>query len=176
MAKQWFVAVPKDGAFSVAVEGLLEKKYPIYLPFVYDRVAEGRKVRCEQELRYPGYIILAFDLTLDEHGPAKRTPGIDYLLPKGADPVPLPDDWVPTMRVYELRSYLRAKARSKPITRKDIHPHDKVMIDKAEHAAFGKEGEVMETSKYRAKVLVGLNIFNIELIHLRKVELEERAA
>jgi len=51
MAKQWFVAVPKDGAFSVAVEGLLEHKYPIYLPYVYDRVTEGRKIRCEQELR-----------------------------------------------------------------------------------------------------------------------------
>jgi transcription antitermination factor NusG len=139
-------------------------------------VPEGRKIRCEQELRYPGYIILAFDLSLNEHGPAKRTAGIDYLLPKGADPVPLPDEWVPEMRAYELRSYIRAKARSKPVTRKDIHRHDKVTIDLADHAAFGKEGEVMETSKYRAKVIVGLSVFNIPLIHLRKVEEEKEAA
>jgi len=90
--------------------------------------------------------------------------------------VPLPDDWVPTMRVYELRSYLRAKARSKPVTRKDIHRHDKVTIDLADHAAYGKEGEVMETSKHRAKIIVGLSIINIPLIHLRKVEKEEKEA
>jgi len=176
MAKQWFVAVPKDGAFTVAVEGLLDLGYPIFMSYTYERVTKGREIRCEQELRYPGYIILAFDLDLKEDGPALRTPGIDYLLPKGGRPVPLPDEFVPEMRIYDLRSYLRAKARTKPAIRKDIHRHDKVMIDKVGHAAFGKVGEVMETTKHKAKIIVDIRTCWIELIHLRKTELEEQAA
>lgn len=176
MAKQWFVAASKDGAFNVAVEGLLDRKFPIYLPYKYERRTLGRKVFADQEERYPGYIILAFDLDEDEDGPARLCPGVDYLLPKDGRPVPLRPDWVPTMRAYELRDYLAASAKSKPVARKDIRIRDQVTIDKAGHAAFGKQGEVIEVGKYRAKLLIGMQHCTIELIYLRKADAQEAPA
>jgi transcription antitermination factor NusG len=184
MGSAWFVIVTKEGGTRVAVEDLIEKRVPIYIPLVWKQVREGRAFRAKDEPRYPGYIFAMFDLVAEEDGPVRRCAGVEGILPLGQRPVPVrlegtgadgkPIDkdgaqWVASMRAHELAQWIAAQA--KPVPRKDIVRGDQVIIDKAA-AAYGVRGEVMDLRKYQAKVLIGLRMCWIDLIYLKKPDEE----
>lgn len=176
MSRNWFVATTKQNAEETAAGGLIEQGYEIYVPLKYTRQTDGHRVVAKSSLRFDGYVIIAFDLAAEEHGPIGNTRGITSLLPHGDRPSALPDNWVPEMRAYETLEFFRAKSRKKPEPRKDLQPGDMVKIDAKDDPFFGQIGELMRVENYTAKVLLGMLIKEIPEIDLRKVEEEDQRA
>lgn len=177
MSKAWFVGLVKDQQELKAAAALREQGYVVYLPKVYARQQDGRKIEARAHLRFTGYIFIAFDLALEQHGPISNTRGMDgsdgsALICTGTGtPIALPRGIIETLRGIEDDELARAVARKKPKPRTDLTPGDLVSIagDRS-HPAFGQRGHYLGSEKGWASVLGGIAVWKVPEIDLKKVE------
>ena len=80
MSKNWFVATTKHQQETLAAGNLREQGFGVDLPKRYWRQAEGKKIEPLSALRFTGYVFIAFDPAMEEHGPIGNTRGVDELL------------------------------------------------------------------------------------------------
>lgn len=179
MSKQWFVGLTKDQQELKAAADLRAQGYAVYLPKLYTRRQEGRKIEARADLRFTGYIFIAFDLALDEHGPISNTRGMDSpdgddgsaLICSGGIPVALPAGIIDTLRGIEDEELARAKARTKPPERLDLVPGQKVQINNVRDAFHGQVGTYLCSEKKGiATLLIGWWLKEVFEIDLKKVE------
>jgi transcription antitermination factor NusG len=175
--KKWYVGLCKGQQEWKAASNLRAQGYAVYLPKIYVRHQDGRRISAVAHLRFTGYIFIAFDLSLEEHGPISNTPGMDgsdgpALICSGAGtPIALPPGIVETLRAIEDDELARALHRKKPKPRTDLTPGDEVVIagDHA-HPAFGRKGHYLGSEKGWASVLGGMAVWKVAEIDLKKVE------
>lgn len=181
--RAWFVGLTKDQQELKAAAALREQGYVVYLPKIYLRHQDGRKIEARARLRFTGYIFIAFDLALEQHGPISNTRGMDgsdrsaLICSSAGTPLSLPSGVVETLRSIEDDELARAVARKKPVARKDLRPGDVVMIagDRS-HPAFGQKGHYLGSDKGWASVLGGIAVWKVAEIDLKKIEPTERKA
>lgn len=180
MAKQWFVGLTKDQQELKAAAELRAQGYVVYLPKIHSRHQDGRKIEARTHLRFTGYIFIAFDLALEQHGPISNTRGMDgsdgsALICSGAGtPIALPRGIIETLRAIEDDELARAIARKKPKARTDLIPGDLVSIaGDRDHPAFGARGHYLGSEKGWASVLGGIAVWKVPEVDLKKVELQE---
>lgn len=180
---QWYVGLCKDQQELKAAYELRAQGYAVYLPKLYTRHQDGRKIEARAWLRFTGYIFIAFDMALDEHGPISNTRGMDgsdgsaLICTASGTPIALRPGIIETLRGIEDDDLARAIARKKPMPRKDLTPGDAVQIlgDK-ENPAFGRKGIYLVTDKGWAEVLEGWVKWIVPEGDLKKFEQPERKA
>lgn len=184
--KAWYVGITKDQQEQRAAAGLREQGYVVYLPKMFVRHQDGRKIEAKAYLRFTGYIFIAFDVAREEHGPINNTPGMDgaegsalicYGSGEGRLPLALPPGIIETLRQIEDEDLARAVARKKPMPRKDLTAGDMVMIagDRT-HPAFGRRGAYLGTDKFEARVLEGWAVWRVPEVDLKKIDIAEGKA
>lgn len=183
MSRQWFVGLCKDQQELKAAAELRAQGYAVYLPKIYTRRQDGRKIEARADLRFTGYIFIAFDLSLDQHVPISCTRGMDgsdgcaLICSGGGNPISLPIGIIDTLRGIEDEELARAKARKKPIPRKDLVPGDLVQISgDRSHPAFGQRGNYLGSEKGWASVLGGIAVWKVAEVDLKKIEPPESRA
>lgn len=185
MMKAWYVGTTKEQQELRAAAELRAQGYGVYLPKRHERVQEGRKVWARSFIRFTGYIFIAFDFALDEHGPIRNTRGMDspdgeaspLIVDGQRKPLALPAGIIETLRGIEDEELARSLARKKPVPRLDLTPGDKVTIfGDRDHPAFGRKGEYLGTENFVAHVLEGWAIWKVPEIDLRKIETEGKQA
>lgn len=181
--KQFFVGMTKDQQELRAAAELREQGYVVYLPKIYYRHQDGRKIEARAALRFTGYIFITFDLQLEEHGPISNTRGMDgsdgsALICDGTrKPIALPSGIIERLRQIEDEEFFRAIARKKPKPRLDLVPGDMVSIAcDPHHAAHGRKGRFIGSEGGWAEVLEGWAIWKVAECDLRKIQQPERKA
>lgn len=182
MSIQCFVAVAKHQQDLRAVKNLREQGYGAHLAKLFRHPTDDDFHKGPFGLRYPGYVFVLFDLSLDEHGPINNTRGLDswngsaLLVNRDAVPLSLPKGYINSLRALEDEDFARAITRSKPEPRTDLFPGDEVLIDDKEHAAYGQRGVLLEIGKGIGKVLLGFMVWEISDVFLKKVEKQRKKA
>lgn len=182
----WYVGLCKDQQELKAASELRAQGYVVYLPKLYTRHQDGRKIEARAWLRFTGYIFIAFDLAQDQHGPISNTRGMDgsdgsdgsaLICTAAGTPIALRPGIVETLRGLEDEDLARAIARKKPLPRKDLTAGDTVQIlgDK-DNPAFGRKGIYLGTDKGWAEVLEGWVKWIVPEVDLKKFEQPERKA
>lgn len=186
MAKAWYVGLTKDQQELKAAAELRAQGYGVYLPKIYTRHQEGRKIEARAQLRFTGYIFIAFDLAREEHGPISNTRGMDspdghgsaLICTAAGTPIALSAGIIEILRAIEDDELARAVARAKPLPRKDLIPGDLVQItgDRG-HVAFGRRGHYLASEKDGwARVLEGMAVWIVPEVDLKKIEQQEKRA
>lgn len=183
MSKAWYVGLTKDQQELKAAAELRAQGYVVYLPKIHTRHQDGRKIEARTTLRFTGYIFIAFDLQLEQHGPISNTRGMDgsdgsaLICSGGGIPLALPPGIIETLRTIEDDELARAVARKKPQPRKDLVPGDLVQIagDRG-HPAFGQRGSYLGAEKGWASVLGGIAVWKVPEVDLKKIEQPEKRA
>lgn len=167
MAKIWHVGCTKDQQELRAAAELRAQGYVVYLPKIYYRHQEGRRIEARSTLRFTGYIFIFCHV--DELAPISGTRGMDS---GGGSAVlgPLPNGIIETLRVIEDEEFARAVARTKPRPRTDLTPGDWVEINQPDDPFHGKRGYYLGTEKGVARVLLGLVQKAIAECDLKKIE------
>lgn len=183
MNKRWYVGHCKDQQELKASAELRAQGYLVYLPKLYTRYQDGRKIEARAQLRFTGYIFIAFDLTREEHGPISNTRGMDgsdgsaLICTAAGTPIALRPGIVEALRGLEDEDLARAIARKKPLPRKDLTPGDAVVIDGDKmHPAFGRKGIYLGSDKGWAEVLEVWAKWVVPEVDLKKIEAPERKA
>lgn len=176
MSKAWYCAICKHQQELRAAKELRNQKYAVYLPKLYRHPTDDDFGRGPHGLRFPGYIFVAFDYELGEHGPINNTRGLDSwdgsaLLTNAKDiPLPLRQGFIEKMRALEDEDFEHAVSRAKPEPRTDLRDGDMVIINDPAHVAFGQRGLFMTNEHGIARVLLGRMSWEVEDFHLKKVE------
>lgn len=181
--RNWYVGLCKDQQELKAAAALRAQSYMVYLPKTYTRHQDGRKIEARAWLRFTGYIFIAFDMALDEHGPINNTNGMDgsdgpaLICTAAGTPVALRPGIVEMLRGLEDEDMARAIARKKPIPRKDLTPGDAVQIlgDRL-HPAFGRKGIYLGSDKGWAEVLEVWAKWVVAEVDLKRLDQPERKA
>lgn len=179
--QEWFVGVVHDFQEEKAAAGLHEQGFGVYVPIMYTRRQEGRKIEARPALRFPGYILIRFDPRLDMHGPISGTPGMDdssgSALLGGETPTMLPAGVVETLRTVERDDFFCARARTKRPPRKDLSPGDYVQVHRPNDAArHGLKGYFVGSDRGIAEVFVGLRCVKVAEVDLKRIDQPERKA
>ena len=182
--KQWFVGMTKDQQELRAAAELRDQDYVVYLPKIYYRHQEGKKIEARSALRFTGYIFIRFDLALEQNGPISSTRGMDgsdgsALICDGAGkPRAMQPGILETLREIEDEEFARAIARKKPEPRKDLLRGELVkFVGDPDHPAYGLEGTYLgPMARGIGKVLVAFAQWDLPECDLRKVQLQEKQA
>ncbi|HCE08753.1 MAG TPA: hypothetical protein DEQ40_09170 [Oxalobacteraceae bacterium] len=184
MSRAWFVGKTKDQQELRAAQELRAQGFVVYLPKVYTRHQDGKRIEAQAALRFTGYIFICCQP--GETSPINNTRGMDSsdgpaLICSGFGEdraaLPLQRGIIETLRSIEDDELARAKARKKPLPRKDLMPGDQVQIfGDSNHAAFGRKGHLLGVERTIASVLEGMVVWKIPECDLKKIEQPDRKA
>lgn len=187
--KNWYCALTKHQQELKAAKELRNQTFAVYLPKLYRHPTDPEFSRGPHGLRFPGYIFVACDCSLDEHGPINNTRGLDSwggsaLMTtfsghgKDAREVPwaLPKGFIERLRAIEDEDMERALSRTKPEARTDLRDGDSVMITDPDHKACGYSGLFSRNERGVAHVWIGRTCWEVQDIHLRIEKQARRAA
>lgn len=179
-SRKWFIGMTKDQQELKAAAALREQKYTVYLPRIFTRWQEGRKIEARVNLRFTGYVFVACGK--DEHGPIRNTEGMDgsngspLIMGAGGNPYMLPPVIIDKLRSIEDDEFARAIERRKPNPRTDLVAGQQVEINKPLDPFHGKRGTYLGSERGVATVLLGFMAKEVPDCDLKKPEPEERAA
>jgi transcription antitermination factor NusG len=177
MSKQWFVATTKHNGEMLAARMLREQKFGVYLPKAFEQQKDGRRVHPTARLRFSGYIFVAFDLALEQHGPIGNTRGVgELLLDPSGKPEALYPGIIERLRALEDVEFEQCRNSAELKERTDLAPGDEVTVDDKDHLAHGQRGFYMgQDGKSMANVLIGMAVWKVNSFGLRKIEKPKKA-
>ena len=166
--KHWYVMAVRNDCVATIASDLAALKRGVYIALKHERHVGGFVISRQ---RFPGYVIGRLDLELDEHLAIYRMTGFDYILPRYGAPSALPPTWFPDLRAHITAEFFRA-ARA-PVVSEKIRPGDIVTITDPGEPTDGLVGEVMSMQATTAKSLVGMVIWQVSLVRLKKIAADD---
>lgn len=136
---RWYVAATISKYEQVAEEHLARQSFKVLLPWIIE--ASGRR-----ELRFPGYILIAFDAESDRWRSINGTRGIRGLL-FGEKPSPLPRGVAESIPLIEAFGLIAESGRP-------FVPGDQVIIRRGPFE--GHTGKIAKTGAERVQILISL--------------------
>ncbi len=130
----WFLAQLKPNCANIADKNLTRQGFNTFLPMEEEtRQRNGKFVTAMRPL-FPGYIFVAFDVTLGLWRHVNSTYGITRLVSFGKEPATVPLDLVSQLM-------LRCDAKGKLLPPKFLKPGDQVTLTEGPFANFVAEVE-----------------------------------
>lgn len=153
MTTRWYVLRTKPQQELLATHHLREQGFDVYVAKRYQREFVGHRMHPTPSLRFQGYIFVAFDKDLQEHGPITNTRGVAELLcDREGNPKPLEHEIIAQLRQCEDEE-LEGATRRVRRGRSDLRLGDLVQIDQGPCA--GQTGPLLAILRGIASVLVG---------------------
>lgn len=96
--KRWFVACTRPHQEATAAEHLRRQSYGVWLPRLRRTRRHARRFDTVLTPMFPGYLFISFDPAAEPWRRINGTFGVRHLVCGNGGPMPLPDDFVASLR------------------------------------------------------------------------------